>query len=122
MQNQAWDRAISEAVNAAWARLPWMVQQRLDHVRFTHNAVCGAPAAYATAGEADVDIQRLPLSTKAAIGVILHELGHIAGDHYRRLHAGEITPQEAEREADTYVKSWGLADELSEAYTFTRRG
>jgi len=91
-------------IYATWERLPPEVRRALDHVRFTVGQ--HARKSYASAGQADIDIQRLPIGTEAAIAVVAHELGHIAGDHFRRLHSGEITEQEAEREADAYVRHW----------------
>lgn len=114
-----WERSARDAIYGCWDRLPWDVQQRLDHIRFTSGAQ--AQKSWASAGAADVDIARLPSNRSAAIGVIAHELGHIAGDHYRRLHRGEITAADAEREANAYARRWGFDFELDQALFEQRR-
>lgn len=111
MRIDCWDWDIRQAIFATWAALPIDVRQALDHVTFTYQRY-PERKAWASAGYADVDICTLPPTTDAAVGVIAHELGHVAGQHHARLHAGEISTQQAEQEADQYVRHWGLAREL----------
>jgi hypothetical protein len=114
------DRDIVDAIHKTWQRLPLDAQRALDHVTFTahrHPERTG----WASAGPSDIDICTLPLSAKAALGVIAHECAHVALSHPYKLRSGAISAQQAEQEADALVRRWRLADELLEAYIFKGR-
>jgi hypothetical protein len=119
MQIETWDWEVRRVIFATWQRLPADVQRQLDHVRFTDGAH-PERKAMASAGQADVDILRLPPTTKGAIGLIAHECAHVALAHSDKLHSGEISHQQAEVEADALVRRWGFDAELNEAYLYRR--
>ena len=106
----SWDLEHRRIIGEVWDRLPDEVRRGLDHVRFTSGE--HARKSWASAGQADVDISRLPWTTPASIGVIVHELGHIAGRHAELLTMGQITKEFAEREADQFARQWGFEKEL----------
>jgi hypothetical protein len=116
------NRAIVDTINATWQRLPLDVQRRLDHVRFTHNAH-PEQKAWASAGRWDVDVRDLPLvSTDAGIGIIAHELAHVALGHYDALRSGAKSVAQIEQEADDVLQhQWGMATELAARRLFTGR-
>ncbi len=115
------NRALLDAIDATWQRLPADVRRRLDGVTFTHNAH-PEQKAWASAGRWDVDVRDLPLvSTDAGIGIIAHELAHVALGHYDALRSGAKSVAQIEQEADHLLDQWGLATELAARRLFTGR-
>lgn len=110
------NRDICDAISATWQRLPRDVRQQLDHVVFTTGQ--HARKSWASAGPADIDISTALPTTKATIGLISHEVAHVALGHAGMLRRGEITAQEAERQADRLARQWGFGDEIHEAYSW----
>lgn len=106
-------RDIAEAIDQTWQRLPASVKAQLGHVRFTVGATPPYRGCYADAGHDDVCIYRLPPTTDAAVAVICHELGHVAGNHHARIQSGALSRDAAEIEADAIARQWGFGRELS---------
>jgi hypothetical protein len=103
--------ASRELVDHIEQRLPPQVRRWFADVSVIEDARC---PSLADAGLRDIRIQPgLVCSTPAAIAVLVHEMGHVAGTHVRRVARGEITPVEAEAEADRYAQSWGFGRELA---------
>ncbi len=119
MQIDIWGREnqyLVDAIGEAWRRLPRDVQQRLGNVRFTKGQ--HKRPSWASAGEHDIDFSAAPPSSKAMIGLVAHELAHVAHRHAQQVRTGAISEQEAERQADALARQWGFTDELREAYFF----
>ncbi len=113
------NRELIDTIHEAWAMLPPDVQRKLNGVRFTQGK--HAAKAWATAGDNDVDIQALPLSTTASVAVLCHELAHVLLNHPRQLRTGIKSAAQIEQECDALVRAWGLTTELAEAYQFNER-
>jgi hypothetical protein len=114
------DAYARSMIHRTWERLPSHVRQALRGLRFTEDvAGLAARKAYASAGDFDVTIRDFGIvSEQAAIGIIAHEIGHVAGQDFRRLRAGEITEQQAEHSADAYARAWGFGSELEQRKFF----
>jgi hypothetical protein len=111
-----YDSHARDVIHKAWGRLPANVRQALDGLRFIEDAAAlKAVNAHADAGVMVVRVRPFGIvSDDAAVGVILHEVGHIAGNHHARISAGQMSHAQAEREADEYVKAWGCNDCLEQ--------
>ncbi len=105
---------------AAWsvlARLPADAQRRLADVAIEETS--GLPPL-GDAGARDVRIKAMDAPIAVLVGVLVHELGHIAGDHVVRVMRGEISASDAEQEADHYARSWGFGKEIIAAQRWAR--
>ena len=110
----AMDPQTRDVINATWARLPVSVQRALADVTFCEAPSAAMPGRYADAGPRDIRIRSglKVASTPAIVGIIAHELGHIAGAHFQLVASGQMTVEAAEIEADQYAASWGFGPEL----------
>jgi hypothetical protein len=119
MQLDVWDWDTRAAIFATWERLPDNAKRALGGVRFVEDA---SLKVWANAGDFDIRVRSLTMrSQAAAIAVVAHELGHVAGSHFRRCAAGALSRDDAELEADEYARSWGFAKELEQRRAFYGR-
>lgn len=97
-----------------WERLPLNVRRSLADVVFTEAPAAEMKGRLADAGQRDIRIKAgLRIASDAVIvGILAHELGHVAGCHFQRVVAGAMTPEAAELEADAYALGWGFGAEL----------
>jgi hypothetical protein len=113
-----WD--IMSALAYIEQRLPHHVRAALKDVRIIEDG--SIKGAWAQADDQTVYVHSLPrFSSQVGVGILVHELGHIAGAHYARVDAGLLSREEAEEEADRYARSWGFGDELRERAVFLGR-
>lgn len=120
MQIEAYDDwNVRSAAHTVEQRLPPDARRVLQNVRVWTDARC--PNA-ADAGDLDIRVRPgLRGSQAALIGILAHELGHVAGSHYKRCAAGVLSAEAAEIEADRYCRAWGFGPELEHRRMFYGR-
>lgn len=107
-----YDPVLRAVIVETWERLPEEARRSLKGVVFVQKRSLSSDAL-ASAGVDDVWVRELKMAEMAsADAIICHELGHIYHRHYEQLQTGQISREQAEIEADDFVRACGFAGAL----------